>query len=154
MADAKLISGILGVILLSGAGLIFLTPEQLDAAFTCTTNNVTGIFERFSSTNVTAYWSVDGVEKRSVCTKGVWIPTREWLKINNLTEKDIALSEVKESDVTEEGLEIIKESDVIIVDRNKQVVIEGKTYDIVHVPQIVTKCICDKIQGCKISECA
>lgn len=146
--------GIIGVLLLSGLGVYVLTPEQLASASTCTTNNVTGIFERFSSSNVTAYWTENGVNKQSVCTKGKWISTSEWLKINNLTTKDITISSINESTITENNIEIITIGKEIVVDKSRSISINGQVYNISYTekPPII-KCICDKVGGCKIKEC-
>ena len=170
--DGKVIAGILGVLLLGGAGVYLLTPEQLDAAYTCTTNNVTGIFDKFSGTMKTAYWTYEnGLTKQSVCTKGLWIPTTQWLKDNNIDAKEITLSdpkEVPESTIDEDGNEI-KPIEVISVDTktitiaaSKQVSINNVVYNLTYVEQPkevvyqdrqVIKCICEKTAGCKIQEC-
>ena len=149
----QITTGIIGILLLAGSGIYFLTPEQLDAAFTCTTSNVTGIFDRFSSTNVTAYWTVNGTEKSSICSKGKWIPTRQWLTNNGLKDSDITLSPViQEAVVTETGITIVKVGDIIVVDKTKQVSIAGTIYNISYTPTIVTKCICAKAT-CDPLEC-
>jgi len=154
MATAtKITTGIIGILLLAGSGLYFLTPEQLDAASTCTTNNVTGIFSRFSSTNTTAYWTVNGTEKSSVCTKGKWIPTRQWLTNNNLKESDVTITpNIQEATITETGVDIIKIGDVIVVDKAKQISIAGTVYNVSYTPTIITKCICDR-PTCDPREC-
>jgi hypothetical protein len=154
MAETVNISlGIIGILIVSGLGLFLLTPEQLDKARTCTTTNITGIFERFSSTNVTAYWTENTVLKQSVCTKGKWIPTREWLRVNGISEKDITLNPIVESKTTEDNIEIISTNQEIIVDTNKKINIAGQTYNVKYVPKYSIKCICEKTSGCKISEC-
>lgn len=51
MDTTKITLGIIGMIIIV-TGAFLLTPEQLDKASTCTTNNITGIFESFSNTNV------------------------------------------------------------------------------------------------------
>lgn len=146
--------GIIGVLLVSGLGLFVLTPDQLNKASTCTTTNTTGIFERFSTTNVTAYWTINGTTKSSVCTKGKWIPTTEWLKINNLTSKDITYNTVIESNITENGIEVITVGSQIIVDKTKQISIGGVIYNITYTDKpAIIKCVCDKIEGCKLKEC-
>jgi len=155
--DNKIIYGIIGVIIAitgGSVGYVLLSPEQLDAAVTCTSNNVTGIFEKLSSTNVTAYWTVNGTEKSSVCTKGKWIPTREWLKLNNLSETDVVVNPVDESKYTEDNIKIIAAGDKIEVDKSQQISIAGTVYNITYKEKPpVIKCICDKTTGCKISEC-
>lgn len=154
MADTKVIYGIIGLIMLSGVGLILLTPEQLDAASTCTTNNITGIFEKFSATNITAYWTLNGTQKQSVCTKGKWIPTRQWMLLNNVSEKDILIKAVNESAYTETGIEIVDETKPIIITKSTQLSIEGKVYNITYKEKPpVIKCICDIKTGCAIQEC-
>lgn len=156
MADTKTtitVYGIIGILVASGLGVYMLTPEQLAAASTCTTSNMTGIFERFSATNGTAYWTVNGTTKSSVCSKGKWIPTLDWLKLNNLTSKDISISTPEVSNVTEDNVEIISIGQSITVDRTKAVVINGQTYNLTYLPKTVTKCICERIGGCKLSEC-
>lgn len=150
-----LVYGILGILLLGGAGVIFLTPEQLANARTCTTNNITGIFEKFSSTNATAYWTVDGIQKQTVCTKGKWIPTIDWLKINNLTEKDISIGPIEESIVTEDNVEIVLPTEkVIYINQSKRLSIGGVVYNISYDGGKETiRCICEKSTGCKLQEC-
>lgn len=157
MVEAKTVTitaGIIGILLLGGLGIYVLTPEQLAAASTCTTTNITGIFEKFSSTNVTAYWTINGTQKQSVCTKGKWIPTTQWLKDNKLSEKDITISPVEESIITENDIEIVTIGKTIIVDKTKQISINGQVYNVSYTDKPpVIKCICDRISGCKISEC-
>lgn len=150
---SPLFYGILGVLIASGLGVYMLTPEQLDAASTCTTSNVTGIFERLSATNITAYWTVNGTEKSSVCSKGKWIPTKDWLKIYGLSAKDVTIGTVIESNVTEDNVEVITIGQTITVEKSKSININGQTYNISYVPKVVTKCICEKVGGCKLSEC-
>lgn len=146
--------GIIGVLLLSGLGAYYLTPEQLAVANTCTTNNVTGIFERLSATNVTAYWTVNGTSKQAVCTKGKWIPTTQWLIINNLTEKDITINPVEESVITEDNIEIVTIGKEIIVDKSKSISINGQIYNITYTEKATRiKCICEKTTGCNTLEC-
>ena len=145
--------GIIAILMigLTGTGYILLTPEQLNAARTCTTNNITGIFEKYSSTNVTAYWTENGTSKQLVCTKGKWIPTREWMKIHNLTEAQMTGLPLPNSDIDEEGNLIIKDK-TIIVDKSGKVSINGEIYNITHVP--IIRCICEKTTGCQLKECA
>ena len=133
-------SGIIGVLLMGGLGVYLLTPEQLDKAYTCTTNNVTGLFDSFSSTNVTAYWTVDGVKKSSVCTKGKWIKTTQWLELNGLKPEDITINPVEESKYTEENIKIVAIGETIVIDKSTAVSIEGKVYNITYTekpPKIV-----------------
>lgn len=158
--DTKVVYGIIGLLVLSGgAGVYFLTPDQLDQASTCTTTNITGIFESFSKTNITGYWTdSDGIKKQSVCTKGVWIPTRTWLEINKLTEKDVTIQEIKESPITEENIEIISAvTKSITISSSKQIIISTPgTYNITYTekpPVEIIKCICEKSTGCLLKEC-
>jgi hypothetical protein len=154
MVDNKIVFGIIGLIIMTGGGIILLSPEQLNSASTCTTNNITGIFESFSSTNVTAYWTVNGTKKSSVCSKGKWIPTTEWLKQNNLSAENITIQPIQESIITEEGIEIIDITKPIIINQSKQISISGKIYNVTYTEKApMIKCICDKTTGCKIKEC-
>lgn len=154
MSDTtKITIGIIGVLIFGGLGAYLLTPEQLEKSFTCTTNNVTGIFDKFSTTNITAYWVVNGVTKQSVCTKGKWIKTTEWLKINGLTAEDITISSVDESNMTEDYAEIVGIGQTIVVSESKIVSINDVKYNITFIPKTVTKCICDIVTGCKIKDC-
>jgi hypothetical protein len=149
----KITAGIIGVLIFGGLGAYLLTPDQLAKSYTCTKNNVTGIFEKFSNTNVTGYWTVNGTIKQAVCSKGKWIPTIEWLKLYGLSEKDITINPVNESDYTENDIEIITVNKIIMVNQTKQISINGELYNITYVPKTVIKCICDKTSGCKIREC-
>jgi hypothetical protein len=143
MVETKTIaitSGIIGVLFMSGLGIYIFTPEQLDKSYTCTTNNITGLFDSFSSTNVTAYWIIDGVKKQSVCTKGKWIKTTEWLKINGLSAEDITINSVNESIATEDNIKIVAVGDIIEVDKSQQISISRTVYNITYMekpPQIV-----------------
>jgi hypothetical protein len=154
MSDKTISYGIIGILLLSGLGAYILTPEQLANASTCTSTNITGIFERFSSTNVTAYWSINGSTKSSICSKGKWIPTNDWLKLNNLTAKDISIGPVDEANLTEDNVEVITIGEEIVVDKSKSISINGQVYNISYTAsKPLIKCICDKATGCQISEC-
>lgn len=154
MENSTIAYGIIGILLVGGLGVFFLTPDQLAKASTCTTNNVTAIFEKLSSTNVTGYWTVNGSLKQSVCRNGKWIPTIDWLKQNSLTEKDILVQEVKESDYTEDGAIIVEQSKPIIVDKNMKISVQGVVYDVSYTDKPpVIKCICDQKIGCQIAEC-
>lgn len=153
--STKLTYGIIAVLLLGsiGGGLILLTPEQLDAAYTCNVTNVTGIFERFSSTYKTAYWTENTVNKQIVCTNGKWIPTREWMKIYNVTDAQMTGLPLTESNIDELGNPIINGT-TIIVDKSGKVNIAGVVYDI-DCPgcKYKVKCICEK-GICATKECA
>jgi len=149
---SNIILGIIGILVVGG-GIAFLTSEQLSKASTCTTNNITGIFESFSKTNVTAYWTVNGSKKQSVCTKGVWLTTIQWAKNNGIDPAKIMVNPVNESEYTEDGVIIVTTDKAIIVDKTMQISINDIKYNLTYIPKIVTKCICDKMTGCKISEC-
>lgn len=165
--DDKLAYGIIGVLLIAmgGGAYVLLTPEQLDAAYTCTTSNVTGIFERFSSTYKTAYWTQDGMEKQSTCRNGVWIPTKQWLKNNGLSEKDVVVSQDIPIDepgvISEEEAKIdspiISENavsiDQVSVKQPEMVIYEGNTYKKVKRDTTKERVICDNSEGCDISWC-
>jgi hypothetical protein len=154
MADtSKIILGIIGILVVGG-GIAFLTPEQLEKASTCNTNNVTGIFEKFSSTNVTAYWTVDGVTKQAVCSKGKWIPTIQWAKDNGIDTAKIMVNAINESEYTEDEVIIVTTDKSIIVDKTMQISVNDVRYNLTYIPKVVTKCICDKDTGCRIAECA
>jgi hypothetical protein len=156
MVDKKVTGfGILGVLLVSGLGGYLFTFDELDKAYTCNINNVTGIFESFSSTMKTAYWiNEEGVSKRSVCRNGYWIKTTEWLKVNGLDKEIISIDDVNESDYTEDNIEIISIGDTIVIDKNRKVDINGQIYNITYIgDKYKIKCICDKISGCKIKDC-
>lgn len=152
-AQTKIVYGIIGILVLLGVGTLILTPEQLAKSHTCTSNNVTGIFEKFSATNVTAYWRVNDTLKQSVCTKGKWITTNEWLKIHNLTTKDITVNTVVPSNITEDYFLIVNAGDTITVNESTTISINNVKYNVTFIPRTITKCICDKKTGCVIREC-
>ena len=76
--------GILSVIVLAMGGNIYLTPDQLDHAYICTTNQNIVIANRLSSTSKTAYWTENGSEKSKICTNGVWKNLKQYAKENNI----------------------------------------------------------------------
>jgi hypothetical protein len=153
MAETStIVYGIIGLLIVGGLGAYILTPDQLDKASTCTTTNITGIFERLSSTNKTGYWTVNGTQKSTVCTGGVWIPTRTWMEMYNISE--VTFGVVNQSTSTEDGIDIITIGETIIVDQTKIISIGGTTYNVTYVekpPRI--KCICERIGGCNLQEC-
>ena len=79
--------GVIGAValLLGMGGVMVLTDDELDHAYFCTSNSKVGIFESLSKTNVTGYWKIDGTTKQSTCTKGRWIPLKDYCKENNIT---------------------------------------------------------------------
>ena len=87
--------GILSLIVMALGGSIYLTPDQLDHAFICSTNQKIVIAERLSSTAKTAYWFEDSVEKSSVCTNGLWLNLKQYAKDNNL-DINILLNNINE----------------------------------------------------------
>ena len=89
MADTKIIAGIIGVFALLGTGVYFILPEQLDNTYVCTTNNITVIADRLSTTSKTAYWSDNGTDKSLVCKNGMWIKLSEFTKNNNILIDDL-----------------------------------------------------------------
>lgn len=74
--DNKL-AGLIGIITLlaSFGGLIYLTPDQQNSAYTCSTTNQVYLCDSLSSTSKTCYWTLDGVKKSAVCTNGVFTKT-------------------------------------------------------------------------------
>jgi hypothetical protein len=159
-AQTKLATtGLLGILLLSGLGTVYvLTKEQLPFTYICPANNVTGIFDRLSSTNKTGYWTVNGTSKSSVCTNSAWITLTEWCKINKIdckqfTEEGMITNPELPPDVYDEtGAEIITTS-TITIDKTKTINVNGTILTIDYKPITVIKCICEKTIGCKIKEC-
>jgi hypothetical protein len=82
--------GIVGVLtmLLGAGGTLLLTQEEQNHSYVCTTNNNVVVADRLSSTNVTAYWVVNGTTKSAVCSKGTWKPLSGYI---NQTEPVVLL---------------------------------------------------------------
>lgn len=128
------------VLIGGGVGVYILTPDQLDKSSTCTSNNVTTMFERLSGTNITGYWTnSDGSQNQSQCKKGTWIPTREWMKINNVSEKDIIIQPVIESDEESEGIKLYNGESSVVVDKDMKIMTGDTIINITYKPSI--KCI-------------
>ena len=146
-----LIFGIIGVLLLGGAGTLLLTQEQADASSICTTSLVIATFERLSSTNKTGYWTVNSTTKQAVCTKGEWIPVNDYLKSNNLTLNDIAIQPLTDSQIDENGYPIVL-NHVITSVKDGKINIDGALYDC-PACQYKLKCICADNSTCNVKKC-
>ncbi len=102
--DTKYYYGIIGILILGIGSGLYLSQEQIDYGYTCTTSNITGVFEKFSSTNKTAYWTDGdtGELKQLVCSKGYWIPTKDWARINDVDLNTIEIETKIEPSVFDE----------------------------------------------------
>ena len=77
--------GILSLIVATLGGTMYLTPDQLDNAYICTTNQNVVIADHLSSTYKTAYWIDEyNVSKSKTCTNGIWISLKDYAKENGL----------------------------------------------------------------------
>ena len=77
--------GLLSLIVASMGGTMLLTPDQLDNAFICTTNQNVVIADHLSSTSKTAYWTDElNLNRSKVCTNGLWLNLKLYAKDNNL----------------------------------------------------------------------
>jgi hypothetical protein len=70
--DNKIAGGLIGVLtlLLAFGGTIYLTQEQQNMAYSCSTTNQVYLCESLSSTNKTCYWTVNATKKSATCTNG------------------------------------------------------------------------------------
>lgn len=158
----NLVYFIIGILAVGGTAgtIIYFSQAQIDAAYICTTNNFTGVFERFSASNKTAYITntTTNVTKSYVCTNGVYIPLNDWCTINKIDCKAFIKEGAKVIDpstVDEFGNPIVVNK-TIIVDKAGKVSINGEEYKVEcpgceAAPKV--KCICDKVTGCKLKEC-
>lgn len=140
--------GIIGVLAVLGSlGVIYITQEQADVSSYCNTTKVIAAFTSMSATNVTGYWNdINGTKKQSVCTKSKWIPLNDYMKANNLTVKDMAITPLTPSEKDEYNNPIIS-ADVITFSDTNKVNIEGKVYTV----DFKTKCILGT--GCSVTDC-
>jgi hypothetical protein len=78
--------GLVGLVtLLAGfGGFVVLNDAELDNAYYCTSKGTVGVFESLSATGVTGYWLEGGVKKQATCTKGFWVPLRQYCAENNI----------------------------------------------------------------------
>lgn len=171
MVDAKTVSmyGIIGVLIMaSGGTLFYLSQEQLNNTYICPLTNVTGIFEKLSSSNKTGYWTINGTTKQATCTNSAWIKLDTWCVQNNINCSQFISNgiPIKESNFDEFGNEIIK-TNTITVNQSKNININGTIYTIDYKPVIqkeyinvtqyvdrmVLKCICDETTVDCIKRC-
>ena len=100
--NQKITYGILGVLSLIVAALggnVYLTPDQLEKAYVCTTNQYVGVFDSLSSTTKTGYYVDElGVNKSAVCKNGFWIPIRQYAKDNDI-EINVLLTKIYQLEV-------------------------------------------------------
>lgn len=87
MANENLTRGIIGLVaILAGfGGSMYLTHDQLNHAYVCSTNQEVGIFDRLSSTMKTGYWMENNIEKSKVCKNGNWIKLKDYAEQNNIS---------------------------------------------------------------------
>lgn len=94
----KVYVGIFGlVVLLAGfGGTLLLTPNQLDNAYVCTTNEKVAIFDRLSSTSKTGYYTDLATKevKSNACTNGVWVKLTKYAEqkgvdVNTFLDKNL-----------------------------------------------------------------
>lgn len=95
MAD-KITYGIIGIIVVASiaSGIYYFNQDEFKNAYVCTTNNVTGIFERLSSTNKTGYWTNESGSFSVVCRNGYWVPLNDFatqykIDVNDLTKNGV-----------------------------------------------------------------
>lgn len=152
---------IIFIIICLSAIVFALTSDELDYAYTCPSTQVTALFFKLSDTRQTGYYyDLKGDIQLYVCKDGL-IETLKWAEENHIDTKELQLTkDIISSKEDEIGREIIPVSTnvaipTIMVDKSKEVVIEGKIYNIEYTPIIkeVIKCICEKTTGCKIQEC-
>lgn len=108
--STKILSGVLGlVVLLAGlGGTIYLTTDEYDNAYVCTSSEKVGVFERLSSTGKTGYYTdSSGNQKYAVCTNGVWVHLSPYAQEKGLepasflaSSKEAGLKEIIPSPVT------------------------------------------------------
>jgi len=88
---AKKVNGLVGLVFLLGAlgGGVYLSEDDFDNAYYCSTTNEFGVFDRLSSTGRTAYWTdEEGRNRRKLC--GVtWIKLSVYAANEGLTKDDI-----------------------------------------------------------------
>ena len=87
MKKDNLIRGMIGILaLFAGIGsTMYLTPNQLENSYICTTNREIGIFDKLSITNKTAYWTENSIEKSKICKNGSWISLKQYARDNNIS---------------------------------------------------------------------
>jgi len=92
---SNITKGVIGIVTLLSifGGTLVLTEDQLKNMYYCDTNNNIGMFDKLSSTGKTGYWTVDNVQKSSVCTNSKWIPLKEYCASKGYPDckKDITL---------------------------------------------------------------
>jgi len=79
------IIGILSVIVSILGGTIYLTEDQLNNAYICTSNQNVVISDHLSSTFKTAYWTENNITKSKSCTNGIWENLKQYANENNIT---------------------------------------------------------------------
>jgi len=85
--DQKITYGLFGTLFMVVAAMggdLYLTDNELDNAYICTSNQNIGFFERFSSTMKTGYWTEDDVEKSKVCRSGIWVKLKQYAQDNSI----------------------------------------------------------------------
>ena len=91
MSSQNITYGLIGIftLLIGGLSGVLLSQEDLQKTFVCNNTEATATFERLSSTNVTGYWTENGVQKSLVCSKGKWVSINDYAMTKNVSLKDI-----------------------------------------------------------------
>jgi len=87
-ANPKIVYGLIGILTMLVAalgGTQYLSQDQLDNAYICSTNQNIVIADHLSSTAKTAYWIDElNATKSKVCTNGLWLNLKQYAKDNNI----------------------------------------------------------------------
>jgi hypothetical protein len=77
--------GLLSLIVASMGGSIYLTPDQLEKAYICSSNQNVVIADHLSTSAKTAYWIDEmNITKSKTCTNGLWLNLKKYAKDNNI----------------------------------------------------------------------
>jgi hypothetical protein len=87
--------GVLSLIVSALGGTIYLSEDQLDNAYICTTNQNVVIADHLSSTFKTAYWTDETGSKSKTCVNGIWRNLEDYARENNI-EINVLLKNVNE----------------------------------------------------------
>ena len=142
--------------ILTGTVLYQISQEDLDKAYICPATNVTGIFDKVSSTNITGYYTINGTAKSMQC-KSKWLKLTTWCDLNNFDCQEFVKTgfpsddKLVPEDVYDEKGALIYKDVPVTVDKSMVLNVNGTLVNITYKGTI--KCICDKLVGCKIQEC-
>ena len=156
MADAKIITaGVFLTLILGGVVTYQFLPEDLSRAYICNLNNVTGLFDKLSSSNITAYYNLNGVNKQMTC-KTRWIKLTDWCETNKVDCNNFVKEGFPSDDklipadvYDESGALLVKDSKVT-VDKDIMLNVNGSVINITYKPVIA--CVYGNKSG-TIEEC-